>query len=96
MATDDELAAVDHKARLAGLGCFSFVVGGFSMAMVGALVSLAVQRITRGPVCQDIPACDWYIYAAWGAAIGAVTLPVLVLNRVRQSAKDRDAARPNS
>jgi hypothetical protein len=96
MATDEELAAVDHKARLAGLGCFSFFVGGASMAMVGALLSLAVQRITRGPACQDIPACDWYIYAMWGAVIGAVTLPILVLNRVRQSAKDRDAARRNS
>ncbi len=96
MATNDELAAVDHKARLAGLGCFSVLVGGVSMAMVGALLSLAVQRITRGPVCQDIPACDWYIYAAVGAVLGAVTLPMFVLNRVRQSAKDRDAARPNS
>jgi hypothetical protein len=95
MATDEELTAIERRARFAGIGCFSVLVGAFSMSMVGVLVSLVVRKVTGGPVCQDIPACDWYIYAGWGAVFGAVSLPILVLNRVRQSEQDR-AARRNS
>lgn len=95
MATPDDLAGIDRRARFAALGCLSLVVGAFSMAMLGVLLSLVVRKVTGGPVCQDIPSCNWYIYAMWGAAFGAVSLPILVLTRVRQSDKDA-AARRNS
>jgi hypothetical protein len=93
MTTEPDLTAIERRARYAGLGCFSVFAGFISMAMVGALLSMIVTKVTRGPVCQDIPACDWYIYAGVGGLLGALSLPILVLTRVWQS--ERDAARKN-
>ncbi len=64
------------------------VLGGLSMAMVGVLVSSAVAFWTKAPRCDGIPTCNWQVYAGAGLVIGAVTLPVLVLNRLRLSARD--------
>ena len=66
------------------IGCLMVPLGAFSMAMVGVLVSKLVAWATKAPACQDIPACDWHIYAGWGALFGAVTLPLLVVRRLRQ------------
>ncbi len=93
MTSEPDLTIIERRARYAGLGCFSLFAGFISMAMVGALLSMIVAKLTRAPVCQDIPACDWYIYAGVGGLIGALTLPILVLTRVWQS--ERDAARKN-
>jgi hypothetical protein len=52
--------------------------------MVGVLVSVIVAWLTRAPRCPDIPSCNWYIYAGLGGLFGAITLPFLVLRRLRQ------------
>jgi len=74
----------DGPPKLA-IGCLMVPLGAFSMAMVGVLVSKIVAWATKAPRCQDIPACDWYVYAGWGALFGAVTLPFLVVRRLRQA-----------
>jgi hypothetical protein len=40
-----------------------------------------------------LPVCNWYVYAGVGALIGAVTLPVLVLNRLKRGRKAADNSR---
>ncbi len=50
------------------------------------------KGVTIGTRCQPLeglPACDWHIFAGWGALIGALTLPTLVLWRLRR--RDRAA-----
>jgi len=59
-------------------------LGFLSMAMVGVLLSVLVAIVTKAPVCQDIPACNWYIYAVIGGLFGAISLPTLVLRRLNQ------------
>lgn len=70
--------------RVVAIGCFMAWIGGFSGAMVGVLVSKGVAYVTRAPRCDGIPTCDWYIYAAVGGAIGALTLPWLVVSALRR------------
>ncbi|MFI5231548.1 MAG: hypothetical protein ACHQSE_03440 [Gemmatimonadales bacterium] len=65
--------------RKAAIGCFTAWLGFVSGAMVAALLSKLAAFVTRAPECAEVPSCNWYIWAAAGGAIGAVTLPVLVL-----------------
>jgi len=67
------------------IGCFTTPLGVLSGAMVGVLVSKIIAWITNAPQCEGIPTCNWYVYAGWGALVG-LTLPVLVLRRLFQSA----------
>lgn len=82
MAEPEPLTTGERRARAVALGCLMTVLGFFSMAMVGVLVSAAVAMATHAPSCPDIPACNWYIYAVIGGAVGAISLPVLVLRRL--------------
>lgn len=90
-ASDAELS----RARNIGVGCFSTFVGFWSGGMIGVLVGKIVGSARNCAPPEGLPACDWYWFAAGGMLIGATTLPVLVLNRLRR----RDAAgrsRPTS
>ncbi len=75
--------------RRVGVGCFSLFVGLWSGGMVGVLVGKFIEGARRAPSCEGLPVCNWYVYAGIGAAIGAVTLPVLVLWRLRRG-RQRD------
>ena len=81
-------------ARQVGIGCFMAVIGFFSGGMIGVLVSKAVAFFTKAPKCDGIPTCDWYIYMLVGGAIGALTLPWLVVSALRSAppAKTDNAA----
>ncbi len=72
-------------ARQFGIGCFMTFVGFFSGGMIGVLVSKGVAFFTRAPKCDGIPTCDWYIYMFVGGAIGALTLPWLVVSAMRSA-----------
>ena len=72
--------------RNLAIGCFMLPLGLFSGAMTAVLVSKIVAWLTKAPSCPGIPTCDWHIYAGWGALIGALTLPALVLRRLLGSA----------
>lgn len=88
MTEPEPLTPLERRVRFVGVGCLMVVLGFFSMAMVGVLVSAAVAAATKAPTCADIPACNWYIYAGIGGLLGAVTLPVLVLRRLGKPQPD--------
>jgi hypothetical protein len=71
--------------RLAAIGCFMAFIGFFSGGMVGVLISKGVAFLTRAPSCDGIPTCNWYIYMAVGGAIGAISLPWLVVGALRSA-----------
>lgn len=77
--------AAPSVARQFGIGCFMAFVGFFSGGMIGVLVSKAVAFFTKAPKCDGIPTCDWYIYMAVGGALGALTLPWLVVSALRSA-----------
>ncbi|HMS01434.1 MAG TPA: hypothetical protein PKE51_00595 [Gemmatimonadaceae bacterium] len=78
--------AADEDRRMAriGVGCFTTFIGAISGAMVGVLVAVGVTFGTRCQPLEGLPACDWHIFAGWGALIGALTLPTVVLWRLRR------------
>ena len=72
-------------ARVVPIGCFMAVIGFFSGGMIGVLISKGVAFVRKAPACDGIPTCDWYIYAGVGAAIGALSLPWLVVSALRRA-----------
>jgi hypothetical protein len=69
---------------MVGIGCFMTWIGFFSGAMVGVLISKGVAFFMKAPKCDGIPTCDWGYYMLIGGAIGAVSLPLLVLSAMRR------------
>ena len=86
------MAAESRRARDVGVGCFTAIMGFFSGAMFGVLVARVVDFFMKAPKCEGIPSCNWAQYAFGGALIGALSLPTLVLMRLRRS----DAGADNS
>jgi hypothetical protein len=80
----DSPATGDRTARNIGIGCFTAFVGLWSGAMVAVLIGRLVEGVRGAPSCEGLPLCNWYVYAAAGAAVGAVSLPLLVLTRLRR------------
>ena len=76
-------ATEDRTARNIGVGCFTAFVGLWSGAMVAVLIGKLVEGIRGAPTCEGLPLCNWHVYAAAGAVIGAVSLPILALSRLR-------------
>ena len=74
----------DRTARNIGVGCFTTFVGFWSGGMVAVLVGRIVEGLRQSPSCEGLPICNWTSYALIGAVLGAVTLPVLVLRRLRR------------
>jgi hypothetical protein len=74
----------DRTARNIGVGCFTAFIGMWSGGMVAVLIGRIVSGMRGAPVCEGLPLCGWERYAAAGAVIGAVTLPVLALSRLRR------------
>jgi hypothetical protein len=74
----------DRKARNIGVGCFTAFAGFWSGGMVAVLIGRIVEGLRGSPSCEGVPMCNWNVYAAAGAIIGAISLPVLVLRRLRR------------
>jgi hypothetical protein len=74
----------DRRAQYIGLGCFSAFAGLFSGGMILVLVAKFVGIFRRCTPPEGLPACDWHVYALAGMILGAVSLPILVLRRVRR------------
>jgi len=79
----------DRVGRNIGVGCFTFFIGAASGAMSGVFLGKAVGFFTRCEPIAGLPACDWNVFAGWGALIGALSLPTLALWRLRRA--DRKA-----
>jgi hypothetical protein len=58
--------------------------------MVAVLFGKIFEGIRGAPTCEGLPLCNWNVYAGVGAVIGAVTLPVLALTRLRRRDVRRD------
>lgn len=79
---------LDRRAQYIGVGCLTTVAGLMSGAMVAVLIGKLVGFMQRCTPDDGLPACNWHIYAGWGALVGVLTLPTLVLWRLRQSHRD--------
>ena len=80
----------DRTARNIGVGCFTTFIGLWSGAMVAVLIGKIVEGLRGAPSCEGLPLCNWNVYAGVGAVIGAVSLPVLALARLRRRDVRRD------
>ncbi len=70
--------------RRVGVGCFTTFIGVVTGGMVGVLVGRIVESLKKAPSCEGVPTCNWTTYWVAGAVLGAVTLPTLVLMRMRR------------
>jgi hypothetical protein len=53
--------------------------------MVAVLIGRIVEGLRKSPSCEGLPVCNWASYAIVGAVVGAISLPVLVLTRLKRS-----------
>ena len=74
-----------------GVGCVSAVAGLAAGGMLAVLIAKVVGGIMgcRGDAETGAP-CDWSSYWTWGARIGLVLVPTIVIWRMR---KARSASR---
>jgi hypothetical protein len=84
----DEQPGESAAVRYGCVGCLTVVAGVFSGAMVGVFVAKVVGSIRNCQPLPELPACDWQVYAGVGMLIGAITLPVLALRRLRSGERD--------
>ena len=77
--SDAEIA----RGKRVGVGCFATFIGFWSGGMIGVMVGKVVGNIRGCAPTEGLPACDWYYFAAAGMILGATTLPLLVLRRLR-------------
>ncbi len=63
--------------------------------MVAVLVAKIVGAMQGCPPGEHGQPCNWYVYAAVGAVVGGISLPILALRRLRRgdAAAAREAAR---
>ncbi len=80
--TEAENEAAIAVGRKFGLGCFTFVIGGFSGGMVAVLIGQIVDGLRKAPGCEGLPVCNWHLYVGVGGLLGAISLPYLVLRRL--------------
>src|SRR5215216_6133804 len=80
----------DRTARNIGVGCFTTFIGLWSGAMVAVLIGKIVEGVRGAPSCEGLPLCNWHVYAVAGAVVGATSLPLLVLTRIRRRDVRRD------
>ncbi len=69
--------------RYAGIGCVMVVAGFFSGGMTAVLIGKMVGGVMGCTPAEGLPACNWHYYALVGGIIGAVTLPILTIWRLR-------------
>ncbi len=97
-ASSDTPLPEDRVGRNIGVGCFTFFIGGVSGAMIGVGIGKLSGFFMRCTPAAGLPACEWWVFAGYGAAIGAISLPVLALLRLRRAdqAADRIASSAQS
>lgn len=73
-----------RAAGVFAIGCLMAIAGFFSGAMVAVLVARAYSWASHCQYDAELPACNWESFAAVGGLIGLVSLPALVLARLRR------------
>jgi hypothetical protein len=69
-----------------GVGCLTAVAG----AAAGGMIAVFIAKIVGGIMgCQSDAEtgapCEWNVYWTWGARIGLILLPTIVLWRMRKA-----------
>lgn len=82
--------AEDRVGRNIGVGCFTVFIGGASGAMIGVGLGKLTGFFIRCTPLPGLPACEWWVFAGYGAVIGAISLPVLALWRLRRADRIAD------
>lgn len=80
MAADDS----SRTATYVGVGCFTAFAGWWSGGMIAVLIAKIVGAVQGCPAGEHGEPCNWYVYAAVGAVLGAISLPILALRRLRR------------
>jgi hypothetical protein len=75
-------------ARNVGVGCITTGAGFFSGGVIGVFIGKVVGSVQGCKPPEGLPACNWWVYAGIGAALGALTLPVLALIRLNRTRPD--------
>jgi hypothetical protein len=69
-----------------GVGCLTAVVGLVAGGMIAVLIAKLVGAATGCRPDADTGApCDWSAYWTWGARLGVILFPSIVLWRMRRS-----------
>ncbi len=98
MAETEHAPAVsseDRVGRNIGVGCFTFFIGAVSGAMSGVGIGKLMGFFNRCTPAPGLPACEWWVFAGYGTAIGALSLPVLALWRLKRRDQAEDVASTN-
>ena len=68
-----------------GVGCLTAVIGLVAGGMIAVLLAKLVGGV-RGcaPAADTGAPCDWSAYWTWGARIGVILVPTIVLWRMRK------------
>ena len=75
-----------------GVGCLTAIVGLVAGGMIAVLVAKVVGAATRCAPDPDTGApCDWSVYWTWGARIGVILVPTIVLWRMRKVRASRNS-----
>jgi hypothetical protein len=93
MAESPPPDGVSPAWRYGCVGCLTIVAGFFSGGMLGVFVAKVVGSFRNCKPLPDLPACDWHVYAGVGMLIGAVTLPVFAMSRLRKGEREADKSR---
>ena len=68
-----------------GVGCLTAVAGLVAGGMIAVLIAKIVGAVTGCRADPDTGApCDWSVYWTWGARIGLILVPTIVLWRMRK------------
>jgi hypothetical protein len=68
-----------------GIGCLTAIIGLVGGGMIAVLIAKAVGAVRRcAPDAESGAPCDWSTYWTWGARIGLILLPTIVLWRMRK------------
>lgn len=82
-----------YQANVVAIGCLMAVAGFFSGGMIAVLVGRFYSWASHCPFNAQLPACNWQVFAGVGGLIGFVTLPALVLLRLRRPTDGRPLGR---
>jgi hypothetical protein len=80
---DQEASTDVQTATLVGVGCFTAVAGFFSGGMIAVLIAKIVTQVRGCTPIEGTPACDWHVYAGVGVIVGAITLPLISIMRLK-------------
>jgi MFS family permease len=88
MAANDPAAVGSAGRRFGCVGCLTTVAGFFSGGMIAVFVAKVVGSVEGCKPAEGLPACNWWVYAGIGAVLGAFSLPILALWRLKQTRSD--------